>query len=157
MNGFRTLLVVGALLTALAGHARASEALLAHIAWLTEHSDLKYAGEPLPKVVTVADETLENLVGAGTIGTFDPGVNTIYLVTSQDGIERESTLVHELIHYLQFLDGRDHRTTCAGLLEPEAYQLEGEWREAHGLTAGDYDAFQVIMGVSACRMRGLHE
>lgn len=49
-----------------------------------------------------------------------------------DDPENVSTVVHELVHYVQRANGRFARY-CLGILEAEAYRLEDAWRAEHDL------------------------
>jgi hypothetical protein len=45
--------------------------------------------------------------------------------------EHQSTMVRQLVHFLQALAGRSRN--CRGVLVQEARQIETRWRTAHGL------------------------
>ena len=47
--------------------------------------------------------------------------------------EHQSTMVRQLVHFLQALAGRSRN--CRGVLVQEARQIETRWRTAHGLAS----------------------
>ena len=67
---------------------------------------------------------------------------TIYLGLhfKVDNSHYQSQLLHELVHYVQWENGEDG-STCLGLLELEAYELQDQWREQQGLEPllGDFN------------------
>ena len=75
---------------------------------------------------------------------------TIYLPNDfnpNDTADR-SRLIHELVHYVQWANGK-HKSTCLGHLEVEAYELQDQWRVAHNL-GESLDPFRKIMLEASC-------
>ena len=70
---------------------------------------------------------------AKILALFDFESRTIYILERFDPADREhqSTMVRQLVHFLQALAGRSR--SCPGLLFQEARQIENRWRAAHGL------------------------
>lgn len=77
----------------------------------------------------------EKLPEIGISAIFDMEEAIMFLPNdfNLENSENQSTLVHELIHYIQRYNGRFRRGTCIGLLEAEAYPLTDKWREEKGL------------------------
>lgn len=86
---------------------------------------------------------------ARLMGFYDKDT-TIYLRISfnQTDLQDKSRLIHELVHYLQWSNGR-HMTECLGRLEVEAYELQDQWRTEHGLKPV-MDEFRKIMLNASC-------
>ena len=75
---------------------------------------------------------------------------TIYLKLDfeQKDLDDQSKLVHELVHYVQWKNGR-HKSTCLGHLELEAYVMQDQWRVQHGLEP-KLDEFNKMMLQASC-------
>lgn len=71
---------------------------------------------------------------AEILALFDFESRTVYMLEGFDphDPEHRSTMVRQLVHFLQALAGRSR--TCPGLLVREARQIENRWRAAHGLS-----------------------
>lgn len=63
---------------------------------------------------------------------------TIYLLDSIDlnTDKGKSILLHELVHYLQYQNGQDHKVDCKNQLEYLAYNLEARYLKEHGEKVG---------------------
>ncbi|WP_143596213.1 hypothetical protein [Tistlia consotensis] len=62
-----------------------------------------------------------------------PGERTIYLNAAiGDPDERDSLLVHELVHELQIADGAQLRVPCEARLEAEAYAVQARFLRRRG-------------------------
>lgn len=115
--------------------------MLEHIDWLVNNSsEYEYNGEPLPAVVYGTQEQLtayfygldvyleqgEDLIPVE--GLFEHGgAGTIFLLEGFDWnrIEDLDTLVHELVHYLQYINGITF--SCSIGAELDAYGQQTEW------------------------------
>ncbi len=53
-------------------------------------------------------------------------------------------LLHELVHYVQYRNGRYDEVSCMGQLEPEAYRLQYRWMEEQGIDK-EFPAFTVAI------------
>jgi hypothetical protein len=118
--------------------------MVALLTWIAAHSGYSVP-DTLPDVVamTQADfelylcEQLEPcdspMPQAEISGLFDFAGRTVYILEGFDPDDREhqSTMVRQLIHFLQALAGRSG--ACPGVLVQEARQIESRWRTAHGL------------------------
>jgi hypothetical protein len=123
------------------------------IEFIVANSNETYNGEPLPKIVYDTELTYKHGQGRNIVGTYYAPNNTIYMIPDADS----GVLLHELVHYLQALSGEwVHGETCPGLVEPEAYRIEGLWLDAIKSDAPRPDPLHIIMMRSACMMRGIH-
>jgi hypothetical protein len=68
-------------------------------------------------------------------GAFDPATGRIELAPDLDLTTAygQSFLLHELHHAAQFAAGADKRMACAQMLEAEAYRLQADFLQDHGL------------------------
>ena len=67
--------------------------------------------------------------GLKIYGLYNFKNETIYLLDEIDlsSPQGRGTLVHELVHYLQYEHGENHRVKCKNELEPDAYALEAKY------------------------------
>lgn len=131
--------------------------LFSLIAWLDVNTDYDTRVE-LPNIVITEQGNMCHSYGIETKGTCDAtklkgfyNKNlTIYLNSDfnpRDPAD-QSRLMHELVHYIQWSNGRDE-SNCWGRLEAEAYTLQDQWRAEHNV-AGATDPFKLIMLEAAC-------
>ncbi len=75
--------------------------------------------------------------------------STIYMRMDFDlhDPHHQSQLLHELIHYIQWANGRDE-SECLGHLELEAYDLQDRWREERDLAPVLADFNRLMLEVS---------
>ncbi|MCW9023574.1 MAG: hypothetical protein OQK73_02720 [Gammaproteobacteria bacterium] len=83
-------------------------------------------------------------------GIYDKAV-TIYLRNDFNlvGVEDRSRLLHELVHWVQWANGKNEISHCMGNLEVEAYVLQNEWRAQYGL-APRRNEFTLLMMEANC-------
>lgn len=76
--------------------------------------------------------------------------NTIYLHHNfnHTNISDQGRLLHELVHYVQWANGK-HKTTCLGHLEVEAYEIQDRWRARYNLTS-TLDPFKKVLLEASC-------
>lgn len=141
---FRILIVSLSLLIAgVAGAAdRETEEriMLEHIDWLVENGGYEYNGEPLPDVVYGTQEQLtayfyglDRYLEEGddltpVEGLFESKENgVIFLLEDFDwhDVTDLDTIVHELVHYLQYISETTY--DCSVAAELEAYRHQTEW------------------------------
>ena len=131
--------------------------ILSLLAWLNLYTEYD-TNIDLPNIVITEKANMCQNYGikdAGTCeatklkGFYDKKL-TIYLHPDFDlhNPTDQSRLLHELVHYVQWYNGRD-KGACWGHLEVEAYNLQDEWRFMHGMT-GDTDPFKLVMLEAAC-------
>ena len=108
--------------------------------WISANSNLQYDGISFPKLALADGKALHEMAFGQNMpkairtgkyrvsGLYNHVDNTIYLVDTTDlnSDGGKALLVHELVHYLQHLNGRtnDHELK---VLEPLAYLLEANW------------------------------
>ena len=154
-----------AFLVLLSGTANSDERMLPHIEWLVANSDFEYNGEPLPSVEYISFELMQVAVygpetvaqaeyNGSTLPTahayYDDERDTIVLQTGfdWDSMDTMHIMVHELVHYLQDINGITD--PCLGNLEPEAYQLHDQWMVEHNSPAERPNMLFVYMLRMSC-------
>lgn len=134
------------------------------INWIVANSEFKYNGEALPNIKRVSAEEMQILFyGAETYAEYAELKNTTLLVVEATYIHDSNTiyfyeeaditdmndsmhvLLHELVHYLQDLDGQFEGIECFGNLEGIAYRLQKEWILETGSISPIPDGFTVLM------------
>lgn len=131
--------------------------LLALLGWIGIHTGYDTRVE-LPNIVITEQMNMCNQYGIQEVSTcratrlrgFYNRDLTIYLHAGFDPANPndQSRLVHELIHYVQWHNGRGGQE-CWGKLEAEAYQLQDSWRSEHDIPAR-VDAFKLLLLEAAC-------
>lgn len=130
--------------------------MLRRIAWITEHTKLEYDGEPLPALVSIPRENVINMTGNGRArAAFDPFAGpsgTIYIWDVFDvyALESQFVLVHELVHYLQWVAEPYEFGDCVAPREMLAYKTQFKFQEEFGPWPKDTNLLFAFM-VSQCR------
>lgn len=120
--------------------------MVALLTWVAAHSGYTVP-DTLPDVVAMTQfdfelylcEQMEQcespMPHAEILALFDFESRTVYILQGFDPADREhrSTMVRQLVHFLQALAGRG--SNCRGVLVQEARQIENRWRTDHGLAA----------------------
>lgn len=118
--------------------------MIALLTWIAAHSGYSVP-DTLPDVVAMAQADFELYLceqmescdlptpHAEILALFDFESRTVYIRQGFDPADRErqSTMVRQLVHFLQAHAGRSR--TCRGVLVQEARQIEDRWRAAQGL------------------------
>lgn len=131
--------------------------LFSLIGWINVYTDYGTLVE-LPNIVFTEQANLCQNYGISNQGAcratslkgFYDKELTIYLHPDFDAHNPadQSRLMHELVHYIQWHNGRQE-TKCWAHLEVEAYTLQDEWRSLHDV-AQRTDPFKLIMLEAAC-------
>lgn len=136
-----------------------------YIGWIVANSDFEYNGEPLPRVERTSKEMLLIMLYGDTAvaqaefnGTYLPPVEAIYdnetdtiflpYETDLDDFANHHIIVHELVHYLQDINGITDE--CVGRLETPAYKLHEKWQDEVNHPAERPNGLFVIMLELAC-------
>lgn len=120
--------------------------MVALLTWVAAHSGYSVPAT-LPDVVAMTQfdfelylcEQMEQcespMPHAEILALFDFESRTVYILQGFDPDDREhqSTMVRQMVHFLQALAGRSRN--CRGVLVQEARQIENRWRTDHGLAA----------------------
>lgn len=120
--------------------------MVALLTWVAAHSGYSVPAT-LPDVVAMTQfdfelylcEQMEQcespMPHAEILALFDFESQTVYILQGFDPDDREhqSTMVRQMVHFLQALAGRSRN--CRGVLVQEARQIENRWRTDHGLAA----------------------
>lgn len=160
--------ILTALATCVALPAAADERLMKHISWITERSDnLEYNGEPLPEVKTIPTyylhvwmygqdtvdeiEAKENVSSPKIMGVYHHERDTILVPDEFDPHSEwySPTLLHELVHYLQDINGT--MNDCPGMSEREAYDMSNAWIVEIGHDRELMDDFTIAMIEMMCQ------
>lgn len=131
--------------------------IFALLAWIGANSELD-TDVVLPNVVFTTQHNMCALYGidnkracdsAKLKGFYDKNV-TVYLRSDFDADDPsdQSRLLHELVHYVQWMNQSD-QAYCLGQLELEAYALQDKWRAAYGLDPS-ISEFKRIMLAASC-------
>jgi hypothetical protein len=145
----KTLLVATLILitTMTSSLASSNEVMLDMIEFITERSDYTYNGEKLPWIeirepdelcrAVYLPETYAKLESCDIAGYYDNNLTTIFISDDPgrymvaEGFF-EVVLLHELVHYLQYLNGYDKEVACRNELEKDAYRLQVEYVDYMG-------------------------
>lgn len=136
-------------LTLLANPASATstDVMLDMIEYIEQNSTYEYSGQRLPFIeIREPEEIYEGLMGekmpeeptSFPAGYFDHNMNTVY-VSSESGpymVDEgfiEVVLFHELVHYMQLINGTYDTVECKNALERDAYKLQTKYIEDMGL------------------------
>lgn len=154
---------------ALPASASSDEIMLDMIDFITERTNYKYQGEPLPFVeirtpgelcaVVFSPETLAKLNECTVAGYYDPSVKTIFISTESgpymvDDFFIETILIHELVHYLQYLNAANLEVKCINELERDAYRIQKEFVDYMGYPEEQKPDPLFAMIISSCGDHG---
>ena len=116
------------------------------IEWIEAHSDYVYHGDPLPQIqvldkTTVCGDVYPDKAAhedCNIAGYYDHETNTIAITETPtdymvEDHYREVVLLHELVHFLQYYDGRYEVVECKQALERDAFDLQDEWIDQQGI------------------------
>lgn len=165
MATFKLVALAASMLLA-ASMSKADERMMPYIDWLIANTDYEYNGEELPTVKHMSEQMLmiygygEQRVAqaefkgsylAPILGLYDDEENVIMLPDTHDLMDFEigHIVVHELVHYLQTINGFDDHG-CKQNSEPEAYRLHEQWMDEHDHPADRPNALWVMMIATAC-------
>ena len=123
-------------------------------AFVREHTDFKVTSTP--KFVFLSKDTINRVyhgdkfkdqtnIEAMSIG------NVIFLAEDLEMGKDDDTLVHELVHYMQWETGPEG--TCIGLLEHQAYTIQDKFNESRG-DPRRADIFMLFLMKKACENPG---
>lgn len=154
--------------------AKMHKQMLGYIDYIVGVSSLKYNGEKLPKIKVMSANrlkgyvyTTEALLEEERTGEALSGVNAAYyyerdemLINEDLDLEKETefgpTLVHELVHYLQDINGITEKfgdkTIC---LEGEAYDIQALWQIENNVRPEEYAAInqQILVSFMQCEQQ----
>jgi len=115
------------------------EVIMSMMVWISVNSNLPNP-YVIPDVILTSQDQLRNgslfLKDSDIVaGSYDNTINQIRLPYSFDinSDHEKSALLHEIVHYMQDMDGRYLKYECINKAEPLAYKLEEKWRYEHHL------------------------
>lgn len=151
--------------------AKADTDLKSYVDYIVEVSSLSYEGQALPKIEAMAPNrllgyayTAEQLIESDqtgkplptVLGLYVPAKKTILVSADLDLSDKASsgpTLVHELVHYLQDINGvtQDYDGLLA-CTEGEAYDIQALWQLENKVRPDEYPVIQqqVLLSFMKC-------
>lgn len=123
--------------------------ILEHIQWIESNTTLEYNGEKLPKIEKLprsnliarfynidpnpekhTDRDKRILKNSKIIALYSPDKDTMYFTKNFNvkDWETKHILVHELIHYMQDINGFELKNHCNNGLEAFAYHVQSKWQ-----------------------------
>jgi len=134
------------LLSANTGATQSREDILSYVLWIEDNSEFEYNGEPLPRIVHKGHEEVQLMAFSEEeierSREFDynlPIVAAIYLpendrIIGNEGYdlslyENHHILVHELVHYMQDINGHLEDDECPLDSEHDAYVIQKQWQQ----------------------------
>ncbi len=114
------------------------------IDYITEVTDLEYNGYPLPNIYVEEEKLIcegayfEPRETCDIAGYYDDEKNNIHirdtptLYMTEDRFQ-EVVLVHELVHFLQYHNGRYNEVECRQNLEELAYEVQDKYIDLQGI------------------------
>lgn len=120
------------------------EIIMTYIDWLVANSEFEYNGEELPLIGKMSFDEIQKLAYGEEaveraangeyeldviIALYNHNIDTIIVNEDFDieNFEHHHILVHELVHYLQDINGITD--ACVQNLEPIAYELQDKWQK----------------------------
>lgn len=138
--------------------------MLQKIAYIVENSKYDYNGEKLPSVriknpleicknLQKEEEKIPDECNIG--GYYNHFTNEIFIsrIPIPPMVEEkliETVLLHELVHFLQFVNGEYDRVQCLNELEKDAYRLQGEYVSDMGFPKEQKPNSLFVLIVSTC-------
>ena len=121
---------------------QAMEALAGELMhWIAGNSRFEIVGDSLPSIVLLPREQLIRMFdpeagddsGEDIAGGFETATLTVLLLEGfdPDDLFNRSTLVHELVHFMQVTNGKAQYAACPVALEWGAYLLQIEYLDQH--------------------------
>jgi len=129
-------------------YATTDEVMLDMIEYIEENSKYEYNNEKLPYIqIRTMDELCQAVYPPGfyelvkdqcaVAGYYDHNLNTVFIADESgpymvDEGFIETVLFHELVHYLQYLNGEHEMVQCQNALEADAFLLQDDYVQYKG-------------------------
>lgn len=163
-------LLIVALLALWPASSMADERLIPLLDWIVERTDYTY-GDTLPTVRQEPYAYVEvNVYGPEVVAQAEHNgreLNEIHAYYNHDedtivfpdhvdpwSFEQRHTMVHELVHWLQDING--NLADCAGENEMEAYKLHWAWAQEHDHPSEEPSWLYVFLLQMACQKHNHH-
>lgn len=133
-----------------------NELIKEYLNWILENSEFEYNDEKLPIIKFLDSELLKIYAyGGEVVARSERGENfelqnilalylyekdTIFVSSDIDltDFRNHHIIIHELVHYLQDINGYYETVNCQKLLEKDAYHIQEKWmREFYDYDFGD--------------------
>ena len=143
--------------------------LLSAIDYITENSELEYNNQPLPEIHRVSQQEMalryyaldpampqseipKKVRNLELYGLYDFHNNILFLPENLAvwSWPYRYIIVHEMVHYLQNMNGHFDGLSCVSTLEPEAYKIMGQWQDDHNHDSPRANAFIVHIMANSC-------
>jgi len=145
-------------------YASTDDIMLGMIEWIEKNSKYRYNGEELPIIeLRPAEEICEILFespseNCNALGYYDHDQNIIVLSPTPNEymVEEkyiEVVIFHELVHFLQYLNGEDEIVKCQNALEKDAYILQDKFIEEMGWPEGNRPDMFFAFIISQCDLK----
>lgn len=160
--------VIASVITVTSASAEYDTTMLDMIDYIETNSKYTYNKEQLPLVKfksidelcrdVYTPETYEQVKDDCSVaGYYDDDNNVIYIADEPTPhmLEQnyvEVVLFHELVHYLQYLNGEDERVPCMNQLEKDAYLLQNQYVEDMSYPEEQKTDLFFAMVVSTCML-----
>lgn len=124
-------------------YATSDEIMLGMIDYIEENSKYEYNGEKLPYIqIKTSQELCQDIYPPEVYetikdqchiaGYYNHMTNTVFIASESgpymvDEKFIETVLFHELVHFMQYLNGEDEKVQCIRQLESDAYILQRDY------------------------------
>lgn len=115
-----------------------------YLNWIVENSEFEYNNEPFPEIKLLDSEILQIYAYGGEVVARSERENfelqnilalylyekdTIFISNDIDlnYFRNHHIIIHELVHYLQDINGYYEKVSCQKLLEKDAYRIQEKW------------------------------
>lgn len=143
-------------------YATSSEIMLGMIEWIEKNSKYEYNEEKLPRIeIRTQEEICEVLFenppkDCIALAYYDNNMNTIFISPVPIGgmVEEkfiEVVLLHELVHFLQYVNKEEQKVRCQNALELDAYKLQDKYIEEMGWPDEQRPNMLFAYVMSSCR------
>lgn len=163
--------LLAVILIAFASPLYANPVFEKYVQWIVDNSEFEYNGEALPTVKRIPKDWMQiyaygdqAVAEAERKGHQLPKIHALYDETSDeiilpkdfdlDNFENHHIVVHELVHYLQDINGdyeSQQAKDCVQSLEPVAYKLHAKWMDQVDHPAERPNDLFIFMMEMSCR------
>ena len=136
------------------------------INFIVDNTELEYNGEPVPSIHFATHEEMCAVLytdppsDCNIAGYYNDDLNQIWIATSPtkhmvaEGFQ-DVVLVHELVHFLQKINGVYETIECRKALERDAFAIQEQFVDEAGLPERQKPDPLFSLIVSACHPQGL--
>lgn len=167
MRNLHNIFFAGALALATPAHATSEEIMLKMIDYIEQNSDFVYNGEPLPTIEIHSEidicydlfpaDVVEDMGGECHISGYYMDQTKTIVIADDSGefmVDEkfiETVLFHELVHYMQYMNGAHETADCKNALELDAYILQDKYVQEMGFPEEQRPNMLFAIFTSTCR------